>query len=270
VYAWAGQAAPSDEAAVLHRRIALALYDDRTRKTQEILERERDIAGYLTQTPYVLLLSFPGINVVSAADFAGEMGPIGNYANARCITGRAGLCPSRHQSDQVDLRNGPLRRCGNRRLRAAILGIADNLILCNHHFNALAVRWRAAGKDPRHTHVKVAQRFCRIAYHMVAGGQVFHHPALQQRHYILDKLLAFHREHDTPMPQTLTGLQTAVGHIPSSAHADEAKPLAAELLRIHAGRRRGPQALGDILSLVLARLGVGALQSIESGERDST
>jgi len=270
VYAWAGQAAPSDEAAALHRRIGLALYDDRTRKTQEILERERDIAGYLTQTPYVLLLSFPGINVVSAADFAGEMGPIGNYANARCITGRAGLCPSRHQSDQVDLRNGPLRRCANRRLRAAILGIADNLILCNHHFNALAVRWRAAGKDPRHTHVKVAQRFCRIAYHMVAGGQVFHHPALQQRHYILDKLLAFHREHDTPLPQTLTGLESAVGHIPPSAHADEAKPLAAELLRIHAGRRRGPQALGDILPLVLARLGVGALQSTESGERDST
>src|SRR5260370_6432244 len=75
-----------------------------------------------------------------------------------------------------------------------------------------------------------AQRFSRIAYQMVAGGQVFHHPALQQRHYILDKLLAFHREHDTPMPQTLIGLETALGHIPSSAHADEAKPLAAELL----------------------------------------
>ena len=29
-------------------------------------------------TPYVLLLSFPGINVVSAADFAGEMGVLSN------------------------------------------------------------------------------------------------------------------------------------------------------------------------------------------------
>jgi transposase len=270
VLAWAGQAAPSDQAAAWHRRIALALHDDHIRKTHEILERERDIAGYLTQTPYVLLLSFPGINVVSAADFAGEMGPIANYANSRCITGRAGIRPSRHQSDQVDLPNGPLVRCANRKLRAAILGIADNLAVCNHHFSAMAVKWRAAGKDPRHTRIKIAARFCRIAFQMVAGGQVFRHPALQQRHYILDKLLAFHREHDTPMPQTLIGLETALGHIPSSAHADEAKPLAAELLRIHAGRRRGPQLLGDILPLVLARLGVAALQSEESGERDST
>jgi len=60
-------------------------------------------------------------------------------------------------------------------------------------------------------------------------------------------------------------LEMAVGHIPASAHADEAKPLAAELLRIQLGRRRGPQLLGDILPLVLARLGVAALQSGESG-----
>jgi len=99
------------------------------------------------QTPYVLLLSFPGINVVSAADFASEMGPIEHYANAKSITGRAGLRPSRYQSDQVDKADGPLVRHCNRALRAAILGIADNLILCNHHFQALATQWAGQGKD---------------------------------------------------------------------------------------------------------------------------
>jgi hypothetical protein len=39
-----------------------------------------------------------------------------------------------------------------------------------------------------------------------------------------------------------------------------------ELKRIQDGRRRGPQVLGDILPIVLARLGVGAVQSSESGE----
>src|SRR5204862_2343122 len=133
VFDWAQQVASGDIAASQHHRIALALYDDRARKTLEIQALERDIAGRLVQTPYVLLLSFPGINVVSAADFAGEMGPITHYANARDITGRAGLRPSRYQSDVVDKANGPLIRQCNHKLRAAIMSIADNLICCNHH-----------------------------------------------------------------------------------------------------------------------------------------
>ena len=44
------------------------------------------------------------------------------------------------------------------------------------------------------------------------------------------------------------------------------KPLQEELQKIQEGRRRGPQPLGDILPIVLARLGVGAVQSPESGE----
>ncbi len=244
---WAEQAASGDVAAGQHLRIALALYDDRQRKTQEIQALECEIAGRLAQTPYVLLLSFPGINVVSAADFAGEAGPMEHYANPRSITGRAGLRPSRYQTAQVDNANGPLVRTCNRALRAAILGIADNLIVCNHHFQHLATRWRSQGKDPRDIHVRVGLRFSRIDY-------------------ILDKLNGFHREHDTAMPQVLRDLQAAIGQLPCRAYAAEARPLQEEMQRIQDGRRRGPQLLGDILPIVLARLGVGAVQSAESGE----
>jgi transposase len=263
---WAEQAAPGDVAAAQHLRIALALYDDRQRKTQEIQALEREIAGYLAQTPYVLLLSFPGINVVSAADFAGEMGPIEHYATPKSITGRAGLRPSRYQTGNVDKADGPLLRNCNRSLRAVILGIADNLIVCNHHFQHLAMQWRQRGKDARDIHIRVALRFCRIAFHMVAGRQVFHHPCLQGRHYILDKLSAFHREHDTGMTDVLRDLQAAIGQIPQRAHAAEAKPLQDEYQKIQDGRRRGPQLLGDVLPIIFARLGVGVVQSTESGE----
>jgi transposase len=263
---WAEGAAPGDVAAGQHRRLALALYDDRQRKTQEIQALERAIAGRLAQTPYVLLLSFPGVNVVSAADFAGEMGPMEHYANAKAITGRAGLRPSRYQSDQVDKADGPLVRHCNRALRAAILGIADNLVTCNHHFQHLATQWAGQGKDLRHTRVKVALRFCRIAFQMVAGRQVFHHPGLRGRHYVRDKLNAFHREHGTAMPDVLRDLQAAIGQLPPRAYAAEATPLQEELQRIRDGGRRGPQRLGDILPIVLARLGVGVVQSSGSGE----
>jgi transposase len=266
VVAWAAQAAPGDVAADLRLRLALDYYRDRQQKTQEIQALERELASRLVHTPYVLLLSFPGINVVSAADFGGEAGPIEHYATAKNITGRAGLRPSRYQSDQVDKANGPLVRACNRSLRAAILRIADNLIVCNHHFQVLATQWAAQGKDPRHSHVKVGMRFCRIAFQMVAGRQVFRHPAIPGRHYILDKLTAFHREHGTDMTQVLRDLEATIGQMPAREYKPEAQPLRAELDRIEAGRRRGPQLLGDILPIVLARLEAGVVQSEESGE----
>lgn len=266
VLAWARTAAPADTAAELHHRIALAYEDDRQRKSQEILALERDIAHFLVRTPYVLLLSFPGVNVVSAADFAAELGPIENYPGPRSISGRAGLFPSRYQSDRVDRADGPLVRRGNRALRAAILGIAKNLILCNDHFKTLTRRWRAGGKDPRWTHVKVGGRFSRIAYHMVAGRQVFRHPCLRERGSILDKLLAFHSEHETPIEAMMRDLHQAAAQVPPKEHAAEAQPLQQRLERQR--RRRGPQPLVEALAIVLARLGVGMIQSTESGEKD--
>lgn len=267
---WAKTAAPADAAAAVHRRIALAYEDDRRRKTQEIIALERDIAQLLVRTPYVLLLSFPGINVVSAADFAAEMGPIEHYANPHTITGRAGLFPARYQSDRVDRADGPLVRRGNRALRAAILGIAANLVCCNQHFRAVAAQWRALGKDPRWTRVKVGFRFCRIAYHMVAGRQVFHHPSLRERGFILDKLLAFHTDHQTPMPQMLQDMNQAMEHVPKKEHRAEAQPLADKLQDLRQRRRTGPQLLADTIAIVLARLGVGVVQSEKSEESDLT
>lgn len=268
ILAWAGQAADGDIAAERHRGIALALNEDRTTKEREIQGLEREIAGRLARTPYILLLSFPGINVVSAGDFAGEAGPMSRYAHSRCITGRAGLYPSRYQSDQVDRANGPLVRCANRRLRAAILGVADNLILCNRHFGRLAVRWKEAGKDPRDTHVKVALRFCRIAFQMVAGQQVFRHPCIRGRNYILHKLMTFHREHGTPADQILADLQAALEQLPRREYAAEAVPLAEELEALQKCRRPGPQLVGEILPLVLAKLRGRQVQSRESGAQD--
>ena len=265
IVAWSHTAAAPDPDADLYRRLWTALDDDRRAKERDIQAVERDLAGLLVRTPYVLLLSFPGIHVVSAADLAGEMGPIHGYANARRITGRAGLYPSRAQSDQVDHADGPLVRCANRRLRAVLMRIADNLIRCNRYFNARAALWRDAGKDPRHIHVRVASTFCRIAYQMVAGRQVFHHRSARPRHCILDKLLAFHREHPSSPLALRADLEAAIGQMPPTAHAEEARPLEAALQKTRTARRRGPQPLAEILPLVLARLAGGTVQSDAAG-----
>jgi transposase len=187
VMAWARQAPTPQEPASIHRRFFLELDADRMSKIGLIAALEGELAEPLVLTPYVLLMGIPGINVVSAAELAGEMGPIRHYVKATAITGRAGLFPSRHQSDEVDHCNGALVRCANRDLRRAILMISENLIIFNDHFRVLATGWRLKGKDPRDIRVKVAGRFCRIAYHVVAGGQTYRHPCSQQRDYIIPR-----------------------------------------------------------------------------------
>ena len=260
ILAWATQAPPDAGHTLDRRRILISLDDDRLAKTQQILELERALAHQIVHTPYLLLLVIPGINVVTVADLAGELGPIALYANANAITGRAGLVPTRYQSDQVDCPNGPWRRRGNRRLRAVLMQTANNLVQCNHYFRARAGQWSRAGKDPRWVRVKVAKIFSRLAYALVAGQQLFRHDCCQPRHYILGKLLEFHSSHRTAPEQIRQDLETVIGQLPATARAAEAPPLQKVLDELNQ-RSRGPQPLAKILPLVLARLGQRMLQS---------
>ena len=58
------------------------------RATQaQIVAYERDLAGYLAETPFVLLLSCPAVGVVSAAGYGAELGPIEHYAHPANIRG---------------------------------------------------------------------------------------------------------------------------------------------------------------------------------------
>jgi len=265
ILAWARQAAgqaPHPDAP-LHHAIGTDLCDLYQNLRQQIHPLERDLAGGLVQTPYVRLLAIPGINVVSAADFAGEMGPIGHYANANAITGRSGLFPSRYQSDQTDHADGAILRCANRRLRAAIMRIASNLARFNTHFRGRAAYHRAKGADERALRVKIAKSFTRLGFACVAGDQPLRHPCCADADSILEKLRAFHHEHDTRLDRVLSELETAVGHLPFKTRNHEAK-IVTEVLNQQTRRRRGPVQVGKLLPAVLARLGV-AEQSKPAG-----
>src|SRR5262249_38717667 len=74
IVAWAGSAPAAEDGSDLHLKIFSTLDDDRLSKAHAVRATERERAGSLVRTPYVLLLGIPGINVVSAAEFAGEMG----------------------------------------------------------------------------------------------------------------------------------------------------------------------------------------------------
>ena len=214
----------------------------------------------MARTPYLLLLAIPGLNVVSAAEFAAEAGPISLYANPSAITGRAGLFPSRYQSDSVDVR-GKMVRSANRRLRAALLMIADNLLCVNHYFRGLAALWKQRDVDARLQHVRVAKRFSRLAFAIVAGRQIVPHPCCRAPHTILDKLLTFHLEHRTTPEQIREQLAAATEQLPSAARAREGDALEQRASEFRRARRPQVQKIGDIVTEVLAKLLATTVQS---------
>jgi transposase len=263
ILAWAASAAPGHSQSACLGRILADLDDDRLEKTRKIQALEPQLAHLVVRSPYLLLLVIPGINIVSTADLAGELGPIENYANPNAITGRAALMPCRYQSDQVDC-HGPLRRSGNRRLRGALMQIAENLVKKNQHFQARAAAWSKAGKDPRWIRVKIAKTFSRLAFAMVAGRQVIPHPCCRERHYILAKLLDFYTSHGS-LPQTMRkDLEAAVEQLPARTRGEERKSLTEHLDELK--KRRSPQPLAAIIPLVLAKLGLRQVQSTPEGE----
>ena len=258
IVAWSSTAAEPTELVDLLTGQWKELDEVRQLFTAQMAAAEREMAGFLVKTPYVLLLSVTGINVVSAARLAGEAGPIEHYASAGAINGRAGLYPSRYQSDEVDHADGTLVRQCNRKLRGAAMLIAENLIKCHPYYRGVSALWSQQKVDPRDRRCRIANRAMRMVYQLVGGRQVWRGKGVD-REYLLAKLQEFHRIHKTPMEQAIRDLHEAFAWLPKSAYSEEAKPLQ----ELASKKQRGPQPIGKLLVPILIRLGVGLERSDE-------
>jgi Transposase IS116/IS110/IS902 family len=267
VLAWAAQAEndPIRDGS-MHHAIWTDLYELHQHFQRRIAALERQLASGVVQTPYIRLMAIPGINVVLAAELAAEMGPVSGYANANSITGRAGLFPSRYQSDQTDNAGGELIRQANRRLRCVLMGIADNLACHCNYYRGQAELDIARGMDKRSIRVKIAKRFGRLALACIARDEPMRHPCFQEPDSILDKLRRFHQEQGTPTDDLLTDLEAAVGQLPYNTCNQEAE-IVADVLEQHTRRRRGPKPIGDVLPAVLARLNIRLAQANKNRDR---
>jgi transposase len=235
------------------------LNDLRSTLTRQIDLVEQEMAKFLVKTPYILLLSVTGINVVSAAGLAGEAGPIEHYATARAINGRAGLFPSRYQSDEVDHADGAVARTCNRRLRAAAILVAKNLIKCHPYYRGMAALMATQKITPLDRQVRVANRAMRMVFQIVGGRQVWRGKGVNPV-TILEKLREFQRTHNTNLEIAVGDFQNAVQWLPKSTHASEAIPIQ----EMASKKSRGPVAIGDLLIPVLIRLGVVPLEEVKS------
>jgi len=259
---WARQASPADPAAELNHELFCEQIKLLCAMEPAIYAQEMRLFDYLVDTPFVLLTSLPGINVASSASYAAELGPLEHYLGPKKIAGRAGLYPSRSQSDQTDHANGPLVTHRNARLRDAILEIAHNLIQCNEYFKAWARDRRDRGWSDKRLHVAVARKFTRISYSMVGGRMVFWHPSSAGRDAILPKLYRFGIKQGIAPEALRDALLRAARQIPPAFHKAEAETLEPLLPRQPQGpsrraRKPGPEPISAILVDVMRYLVLG-------------
>lgn len=258
IHAWSRLAAQSDPLAELLTQHWKQLSQLRLLFSDQIMQAEREMAHFLVKTPYVLLLSITGINVVSAGELAGEAGPIEHYASYTALNGRAGLYRSRYQSDEVDRGGGVAKSC-NRRLRAACILVAKNLIKCHPYYRGLAAVWKKRGVATVDAQCRMANRANRMVFQIVSGRQVWHGKGID-REYVLLKLREFHRTHATSLDQAVADMNEAYDWLPPSSHATEVKPLA----QLVAKTRKGVNSIGELLIPLLVRLGVRRDAGLES------
>jgi hypothetical protein len=148
-----------------------------------------------------------------------------HYIKPSHLNGRAGLFPSRYQSDQTDCADGPMVGGRNARLRDAVMEITMNLIRHNDHFQGWSDLRTQRGWSKKKIHIAIANRFNRIAFHMVAGRMMFDHPCLKKRHPVLKKVAVFSLAHGIKPETTMSLVAKAARQLPADAVADEISAL---------------------------------------------
>lgn len=263
VIAWSQQAVAPDDCFTSCSDIWMKYVTLHEVISSQITDAERSIASFLAQTPYVLLLSVPGINVISAGEMAGEAGPIEHYASAAALNGRAGLFPSRYQSDEVDRRGGVAWSC-NRRLRAACILMAHNLIKCHGYYRGRAELMRSKKVATRDIECRIANRANRMVFQLVGGKQVWRGHGVN-RDYLLRKLMLFEQSRQTDVSRIASDLTAAAMHLRGAVAQAEARQLP-----VAPQRRRGSvQSIGELLVPLLIRLGAIDRESLESATSEA-
>lgn len=176
------------------------VFKDLIEQLRHISERIRQIeiqlAGYLVQTPAVLLLSIDYIGPIRAAEFAGESAPIDQYPKSGALIKAAGLDSTKHQSAASESSDHSISKKGSRRLRYISIKIADDLMKRNQHFVSYVKELINKGKSKDCACIATACRFIRIAFWMLKEQKSFK-PAdgLGVSKDPLDKIKTFLRQH---------------------------------------------------------------------------
>lgn len=157
---------------------------------ENIQALEREMEALLLQTDGVLLLTIPGIGVVSAAEFYSEIVDISNYDHPGQLIKKAGTNPIVKQSGGGGGYYGRISKQGNAHLRYVLYHIGHTLAIHNKDLMPFQQRLKEKGKHYRKIYVALGNKFIKIAFAMLRDKKPFssHTPGFQIHHEVNKKL----------------------------------------------------------------------------------
>lgn len=216
---WAADTAPTSPGATTEADILRGDLDQLAFLNRRIENLEKDMLGFLVQTPFVLLLSISGVSHVLATGIGASAGPMQLYPTSRNLSGRSGLYARRYQSDETDLIGGMAR--GEPFLRDALMKSGRCVTMPAGAFFAWGESRRRIGWCEKEIVAAMGNRLCRIIHPMVLKGETFRHTGAKPGVSIIGKLFNVAADLGIKADTATRLASEAVAHIPLRARAVE-------------------------------------------------
>lgn len=141
--------------------------------TDNIKSYEEEIERILIKTDGLLLLTVPGIGLVTAAEIYCEMGDLSNYSSASQIIKKAGTNPVVTQSGPGKGYYGGISKQGNANLRRAVYAAGKSLCAHNEALRPFYLRLKEKGKKYGSIYIAMGNKFLKIAFSMLKNQKPF-------------------------------------------------------------------------------------------------
>ncbi|MBB2483560.1 IS110 family transposase [Bacillus sp. APMAM] len=158
--------------------------------TKNIEAYEKEIERIFAKTEGLLLLTVPGIGLITAAEIFCEMGDLSHYNSASQLIKKAGTNPVIKQSGQNGGYYGCISKQGNSNLRRAIYTAGRCLSTHNEALKPFYNRLKEKGKNIRKIYIAMGNKFIKIAFAMLKNQKPFewNHPSFNYEQEISKKL----------------------------------------------------------------------------------
>jgi transposase len=131
------------------------------------------LAELLPHTPAGILLTVPGIGVVTASYYGAALGDPWRFRNADAAYRYSGLAPTSYESAGRRAATVRISKIGSVELRQAMLALGSGLVLHHPDFAAYKRRLRDAGKKPIVAAIAVAHRAHRLAFALLKSQKPY-------------------------------------------------------------------------------------------------